>query len=153
MKKEDKILIIGVGNYGRQDDGLGWLILDYLKKENIANIDLQYRYQLQIEDAELICQYESVIIVDATKEIFEEGFYFNKCLPSNKHSFTTHELSPETVLYLAKKLFDTEPNVFVFGISGFEWNLEIGLSDKAKINLTKSKQYLIKLIPDYSKVM
>jgi hydrogenase maturation protease len=153
MKKEDKLLVIGVGNYGRQDDGLGWLLLDQLKVEEISNIDLQYRYQLQIEDVDLITQYENVIIVDATKETIEEGYNFKKCLPDDKYSFTTHELLPETILYLAKKLFDKEPNVLILGISGYKWNLEIGLSKRAKINLMKSKEYLIELIPEYGKVV
>ena len=152
MKKEDKILIIGVGNYGRQDDGLGWLLLDNLKEEKFGNVDMKYRYQLQIEDAELICKYETVIVVDAVKEITRDGFYFKKCLPSDKFSFTTHELLPETILYLAQSLYDRNPKMYILGINGHEWGLKIGLSEKAKLNLMKSKDYLIDLIPEYNKI-
>ena len=65
MKKSDKTIVIGIGNNGRQDDGLGWMFLDFLDEQN-ANIDLEYRYQLQIEDADLISNYDTVIFVDAT---------------------------------------------------------------------------------------
>ena len=52
MKKSDyKTIILGIGNNGRQDDGLGWAFLDFLEEQN-TTIDLEYRYQLQIEDAE-----------------------------------------------------------------------------------------------------
>ena len=82
MKKEDKILIIGIGNSGRQDDGLGWKLLDFLNEQNLENIELIYKYQLQIEDADLISSYDRVIIVDAVKHKVDNGFYFTKCNPS-----------------------------------------------------------------------
>ena len=142
MLKEDKnkIIVLGIGNIGRQDDGLGWLFLDFLKKQN-TNIELEYRYQLQIEDAELISNYDRVIFVDATKENTEDGFYLKNCHPSEKYSFSTHALEPETILYLSNKLYDHNPEVSIFGIQGYEWELKIGLSDKANQNLNKSKIY------------
>ncbi|RLD75788.1 MAG: Ni/Fe hydrogenase, partial [Bacteroidetes bacterium] len=63
--KKNKTIVFGIGNIGRQDDGLGWLFLDHLKEKQFNHLDLEYRYQLQIEDAELICNYDTVIFVDA----------------------------------------------------------------------------------------
>tara|TARA_R110002033_G_scaffold157164_1_gene193298 strand:- start:1046 stop:1276 length:231 start_codon:yes stop_codon:yes gene_type:complete len=75
MKKEDRqnVIIFGIGNAGRQDDGIGWLFLGFLQNQN-ENINLEYRYQLQIEDAELISHYNRVIFVDATKKILKKVF-------------------------------------------------------------------------------
>ena len=58
------ILIIGIGNSGRSDDGLGWLMLDTIENK-FSNVDVLYRYQLQIEDAEILSHYPTVIFVDA----------------------------------------------------------------------------------------
>ena len=143
MKEENKILVLGVGNIGRQDDGLGWLLLDYLEEANFKNLDLEYRYQLQIEDAELLCNYRTVIFVDATKEDTKEGFYYRTCEASDKHSFSTHELCPETVLFLAKNLYQHRSKAFILGIQGYDWNLEMGLSEKAKVNFEKAKEFLV----------
>ena len=140
MKKSDKIIILGIGNNGRQDDGLGWAFLDFLTEQN-TTIDLEYRYQLQIEDAELISNYETVIFVDATKEETEEGFYLEPCLPSEKYSFSTHALEPETILYLSNKLYNHNPDSSIFAIQGYHWELMIGLSEKGTINLDKAKKY------------
>ncbi len=140
MKKSDKTIVLGIGNNGRQDDGLGWMFLDFLDEQK-ANIDLEYRYQLQIEDAELISNYETVIFVDATKEETEEGFYLEPCHPSEKYSFSTHALQPETILYLSKKLYDHNPDASIFAIQGYDWELMIGLSEKGTINLEKAKKY------------
>ena len=140
MKKSDKIIILGIGNNGRQDDGPGWSFLDFLDEQN-TNIDLEYRYQLQIEDSELISKYDTVIFVDATKEETEKGFYLKPCHPSEKYSFSTHALQPETILYLSKKLYDHNPDASIFAIQGYDWELMIGLSEKGTINLEKAKKY------------
>jgi hydrogenase maturation protease len=140
MKKPDNILIIGIGNNGRQDDGLGWEFLDFLDEQN-ATIDLEYRYQLQIEDADLISEYDSVVFVDATKEKTDNGFYLKTCNPSEKHSFSTHALNPETILHLCQNLYNKQPKASIFGIEGYEWELQIGLSNKGYINLEKAKKY------------
>ena len=141
MKKSDnKTIILGIGNNGRQDDGLGWSFLDFLDDQH-SNIDLEYRYQLQIEDAELISIYDTVIFVDATKEYTKDGFYLNPCHPSEKYSFSTHVLKPETILYLSNKLYDHNPRASIFGIQGYDWELKIGLSEKGSVNLNKAKKY------------
>ena len=142
MRKKDKkaVLIFGIGNNGRQDDGLGWCFLDFLKEQN-TTIELEYRYQLQIEDSELISNYNQVIFIDATKEKTEAGFYLKPCLPSEKYSFSSHALAPETVLYLSSELYNHKPIAFVFGIEGYNFGLKIGLSKKGALNLEKAKKY------------
>ncbi len=148
--KNNKTIIFGIGNIGRQDDGLGWLFLDHLKEEGFENSDLEYRYQLQIEDAELICNYDIVIFVDAVKNELTEGYYFKTCKPSSKYGFSTHELAPETILHLANSLYNHQPKSYILGIEGVQWNLEIGLSSKAKLNFKKAKTSFIEnmLSPD-----
>ncbi|TGV02156.1 hydrogenase maturation protease [Flavivirga rizhaonensis] len=145
MKKEGKYktIVFGIGNTGRQDDGLGWLFLDFLKTQN-PHMDLEYRYQLQIEDAELILNYETVIFIDATKEDTGDGFYFKTCKPSEAYSFSTHALKPETILHLTNTLYYYNPKAFILGIQGYQWELEIGISKKAKININKAKDYFKK---------
>ena len=140
MKKSDKTIVLGIGNNGRQDDGLGWMFLDFLEEQN-SDIDIEYRYQLQIEDAELISNYETVIFVDATKEDTEDGFYLKPCHPSEKYSCSTHALQPETILYLSNKLYNHNPESSIFAIQGYDWELMIGLSEKGTINLDRAKKY------------
>ena len=149
MKKLDKTIIIGIGNSGRQDDGLGWLFLDLIKEFESKPI-LEYRYQLQIEDAELISTYGTVIFVDATKEDTEDGYFFKPCKPSEKYSFSTHTLEPETILYLSHKLYNHNPEASVLAIQGYEWKLKIGLSEKGILNLNKAlKHFKNNILIDY----
>jgi hydrogenase maturation protease len=131
---------MGIGNNGRQDDGLGWAFLDFLREEH-TGFDLEYRYQLQIEDAECISKYDRVIFVDATKEPTEEGFYFEACQPLEKYNFSTHALTPETILYISKRLYYHQAKAFVLAIEGDCWGLRMGLSSKGTLNLNKAKSF------------
>jgi len=147
MSKEETkdILVIGIGNSGRSDDGLGWLMLDHIK--NIFfDVDLLYRYQLQIEDAELLSHYRTVIFIDATKEVTRSGYFFKSCQPNNGFGLTSHMLEPETILWLENELYKTGPSTFIMGIEGQKWSLSLEPSEMGLINLTKATDLLEKNI-------
>jgi len=137
----NKILIIGIGNCGRADDGLGWAFIDKIKNSLPENFDCEYKYQLQVEDAELISHYNVVYFVDAHKEQFDTGFILSEGYPIATHSFSTHELDPRTVLYLAKSIYNKLPKSYILGISGVSFQLKTGLSDKAKENLSNALDF------------
>jgi hydrogenase maturation protease len=133
LNQTKKTLLIGIGNYGRADDALGWKFLDeFSALEDLY--DFEYRYQLQIEDAELVSKYEKVIFIDASHQPLEKGFSFYTCIPAPTSAFTTHQLNPETVLWLAGELFDDPPKGYVMAIGGIHWKLHFGLSNQAKRN-------------------
>ena len=137
----NNILIIGIGNSGRADDGLGWAFIDEIKSSLPDLIDCEYRYQLQIEDAELIGHYSQVYFVDADTNTWEGGFRISKCGSKPVHGFSTHELEPETVVYLAESLYNKNPEAYILGISGLSFNLEMGLTPGAKRNLELALKY------------
>ncbi len=69
-----KTLFVGIGNIGRADDGLGWAFIDYLALKSTNSYNLEYRYQLQVEDAELISNYHTVIFVDSDMLHYDKRF-------------------------------------------------------------------------------
>ncbi|MCB9080559.1 MAG: hypothetical protein H6555_02495, partial [Lewinellaceae bacterium] len=83
-----KILFIGVGNNSRADDALGWALAETFANSTAFTIEL--RYQLQIEDALLVSEYEQVIIADATEIAYPAGYAFYRCKPTRTEAFTTH---------------------------------------------------------------
>lgn len=129
-----KTLLIGIGNDGRSDDALGWRFVDSFTS-NKDQFTVEYRYQLQIEDALLISEYEKVIFVDASRKTYKKGWQFYKCIPVHQETFTSHSLNPETVLWLAGYLFNHSPEAYMMAIEGAHWELRHGLSELAKRNL------------------
>ena len=138
MKKLDNTLIIGIGNNTRQDDGLGWCFLDMLEKDGFNSQNLLYKYQLMVEDAELIGEYETVIFVDACKTAISNGFEIERIYPAKQVAFSTHEVPPNQILNLCETIYNKKPKAYIIKIQGFEWDIEIGLSKKAIKNLNKT---------------
>lgn len=133
--EERKILLLGIGNSGRGDDGLGWSFVEALADGTHPWLDYEFRYQLQVEDADLIAGYDTVIFVDASQEDLKEGFEIRPCTATNNCSFTTHALDPGGVVYLANTLYGKYPETYVLAIAGTSWELQIGLSQQAVDNL------------------
>lgn len=137
-------LIIGIGNSGRQDDGLGWAFLEEIEQKSQDLCDFEYRYQLQIEDAELISHYERVLFVDADLNQHKQGFEFRPVPALSGTSFTTHEMSPGNVLDLCQKIYTKSPDCYMLAISGVSFELELGLTDTAARNLLHSLHFFEK---------
>lgn len=141
MSDKAKVLLFGIGNCGRSDDGLGWAFLDRIKLDLPKNYDIEYRYQLQIEDAELATHYDKIIFIDAHVDLFDSGFIWEECLPKATDSFTTHELDPRSVLYLSESIYNKRPKSFTLGISGKNFDLEMGLTETGELNLIEALQF------------
>ena len=140
-KSETKILLIGIGNSGRGDDGLGWAFLDQIKDWVPENIDMVYHYQLQVEDAELLKYYDRVYFIDAFMGELPEGYKIESCHPKAEESFTSHEMSPQGILHLAKTIYGIEPESYLVTISGEYFELKEGLSEFAENNLMQAVNY------------
>jgi len=144
-----EILIYGYGNPGRYDDGIGPLIAEriesWAEKNNLSNITVDSNYQLNIEDAYSIKDYDIVIFVDASIEAIK-SYCFTSVEPSEKVEFTMHAVSPSFVLDLCRKIYDTTPEVFLLHVKGYEFELKEGMSVKAMANAERSLEFLKKLI-------
>lgn len=139
-----KILLIGIGNSGRKDDGLGWKLAEWVASANVASLDVEYRYQLQVEDVLLICPYDTIIFADATHESIADGFALLPCLAARQYFYSSHLQTPEAILYLAKELYNKMPEAYTLAIEGKDWGLGTYLSKEATLNLQKAFSYIRK---------
>jgi hydrogenase maturation protease len=133
-------LVIGIGNDSRQDDGLGWALLDKIEEKFPGETELVYRYQLNIEDADLIKDADCVLFVDACENQIEQGSAIEPCTPNGEITYTTHALSPAAVLALCNQVYDENPEAYVLSMQGYEWELETGLTDRGRQNLERGFQ-------------
>jgi hydrogenase maturation protease len=144
LKTKEKVLFIGVGNTSRGDDALGW---DFVSKAKVffPDADLEYKYQLQVEDSELFSWYNTIIIGDASHEEHPDGFEFKSCQAAPHYYFSSHAQHPDTVLHLTHEIFKVYPSVYVMAISGYQWDLSEGLSNLALQNLNNALSYFKKI--------
>ena len=136
-----KTLIFGFGNMGRQDDGLGVMLATYIKTLNIKNVDVDMNYQLNAEDALKVSEYDRVIFADASVAI-EDSFELQRLAAESCIAFSTHAMSPGSILAMAEQLYQKSPECFVLHIRGYEWEFGAPLTEQAKDNLELTKAYI-----------
>jgi hydrogenase maturation protease len=128
-------LLFGIGNSGRSDDGLGWAFLDRLQQETEFPGQVEYRYQLQVEDAAMVSRADRVIFIDSFQGNLPDGFQWKPCEPSKDFEFTSHVLAPSAVMYLCQDLFGRTPPADLLLIQGDCWKLQTKLSVAAERRL------------------
>ena len=128
-------LIFGIGNCGRSDDGLGWAFLDRISADDDFDFPVEYRYQLQVEDAAQVACVKHVIFVDSYAGDLPGGFRWQRCETSEDFQFTTHVLPPRGVMFYCKDIFGKSPRADILTISGREWGLRNSMSEAARNNL------------------
>ena len=131
------MLVIGYGNPGRLDDGLGPAFAEQIQALQLPGVRVESNYQLNIEDAELISKFDEVVFADASVDA-DEPFDFRPMNPTPPFvGFSSHSITAESLLGLTKELFNAAPQAFAMAIRGYEFHaFGESLSDAADGNLT-----------------
>ena len=129
------ILLFGIGNCGRSDDGLGWAFLDRIQQEAEFPGQVEYRYQLQVEDAAMVSRADRVIFVDSYQGALPGGFQWAPCNPSREFEFTSHVLAPSADKDLCQDLYGKVPPAELVLLQGDCWDLDTSMSDAAQLRL------------------
>lgn len=137
---QTKAILIGIGNSSRGDDALGWLVAD--EAARIPDMHVEYRYQLQIEDADLIKDYDIVIFADSCREIYPDGFAFVPAQAAGNITFSSHRLSPTAVVSLCQEIYGHYPEAYTLAITGTRWELGSGITREATTTLTNANRFL-----------
>ena len=139
------ILIYGFGNPGRQDDGLGPALVEELEAwaqaEKISGVAFDSNYQLNAEDALAVAESREVVFVDAAKE-GPAPFEFRKLAPQKEISFSTHAMSPESVLALADELYGARPPAWLLAIRGESWEPNAAPTAAARFHLAAARDFV-----------
>lgn len=144
--QKGKILLIGYGNPGRLDDGLGPALAEAVSRKELKNITVDSNYLLTVEDAAEVAEHDVVIFADASVNS-EEPFTFKPITPKTVNTFSSHSIEPEIVLGFAHGLFNAKTKGYALAIRGYEFN-EFGerLSSRAQDNLISAVEFLSELL-------
>jgi hydrogenase maturation protease len=142
------VLIVGYGNPGRQDDGLGPEIVQELEQLNLPGLTLEADYQLSIEHAADLEQSERVIFVDAAVQ-GPEPFEVKRLEAARNIEFTSHTLGPEAVLAICHDTYPRAPEALLVAVRGYSFEFSEGLTDKARENKSKALEFITNLIDQW----
>jgi hydrogenase maturation protease len=139
MSPAPETLILGWGNPGRLDDGLGPAFVEAVAQLDPPGVVVDSDYQLTIEDAAEVARHARVVFVDADR-VGPAPFRLERLHASERGpGFSTHGVSPAVVLSLSRDLFGAEPEAWLLGIRGYEFDgFGEGLSERARENLARA---------------
>jgi hydrogenase maturation protease len=135
-------LIFTWGNPSRGDDAIGPEIYERLNKAAFADVELQTDFQLQIEHVIDLENRERVLFIDASVSA-TAPFEFNRIVAEQDDSYTTHAMSPQSLLAVYEKVNkQPAPPCYLLSVRGYEFGLGLSLSDKANSNIRQACDFI-----------
>jgi hydrogenase maturation protease len=142
------ILVVGYGNPGRQDDGLGPEIVQELEQHHLPELTLEADYQLSIEHAADLGQSDKAIFVDAAVN-GPEPYEVKRLEASRSIEFTSHALGPEGVLAICEENYRHTPEALLVAVRGYSFEFAEGLTEKARQNKGEALEFINNLIDQW----
>ena len=114
-----RVLIVGIGNPLRSDDGLGWRIAQELSLQHSGgDVQVVAAQQLTPEMAEVASRAELLLFLDATCNGSPGSLRCEEVASIGSPSRQSHELYPADILKLARELYGRCPPAWMLTIAG-----------------------------------
>lgn len=135
------MLVLGYGNPGRHDDGLGPAAAAAIAALAAPDVQVSSGYQLAIEDGLDASAHDLVVFVDAA-QAGDAPFSVTPVEPAPATSLTTHDVRPGEVLAIARDLYGHMPTGVLVAIRGYDFGFAVGLTPQARRNLDLALDWL-----------
>jgi hydrogenase maturation protease len=137
-----RTLVLGIGNPGRRDDGLGAAAVERLKKRRLRGVACDANYQLNVEDALACADHDIVVFVDAARKL-RKPFTFTRVRPAAGLPALSHALEPGAVLAVSAGLYGKTPEARLLAIRGHSFAMGEGLTERAERDLSLALEFLV----------
>jgi hydrogenase maturation protease len=169
MKEEihRRTLVIGYGNPYCRDDGVGFYIVNGLRKrvghpeieadedglDGLGRvIDTVLLHQLVPEIASLLPAYQAVLFVDAHTGTIPEEVRLVPVVEEYGFHAVTHHLSPGMLLALARRQLGRVPEGYLLSVRGDDFDFGLGLSETCRRRADEAMERILSLLPGSSGV-
>ena len=158
-----RTLILGYGNFDRQDDGVAWHVLAAVAGRlgcavplspddefplNEGAPDFFFDLQLTPEMAETIALYERVCFVDAHTGAVPQNVNVSAIAAEFQASPLTHHLTPQSLLTFAQTLYHARPEAILVSVRGYQFGFERTLSPLTADLAQQAAEAIVKWILD-----
>lgn len=147
-KLSKKVVVIGIGNIFRSDDGVGPYIIDKLKEANISkNVELKNLESATIDILNVIEGAFTVIVIDSIEcstKIGKIHEFQLEDLPDHTNSFNLHNIGLKTLFLIAKKIERYPKNLRFYGIE----IKDVSYNNQLSAEVKKSAKKLVKKLQE-----
>jgi hydrogenase maturation protease len=151
--KENGILIIGIGNEFRSDDGYGLVIARKIRKKIDPSVKVIEHSGDGASLMEVWKGYDNVIIIDAVCFGKKPGTLLvidanKKSLPTEKMHHSSHIFGLNDAIETARVLKKLPKNIQIFGVEGKSFGTGTSMSEEIKVTMN---EVIDKIMMDISK--
>jgi hydrogenase maturation protease len=144
---DESAIVIGYGNPNRQDDGVGYHLVNALNlvlgrpviseendglDERPGPINAVWAQQLLPEFAAVLARYALVIFVDAHTGANSAELLEQELQPVYRSALVSHHMKPETLLALSRDLYGQQPRAALISIRGRSFDFGDELSPQTQ---------------------
>lgn len=147
-----KFLLLGYGNPGRGDDGLGPWLVERLEqqwqemKQGRQLITFLTAMQLQPEHVFDLEVHDRILLIDAGMGT-PDPFVFEQLHPRRDDSFSSHSLSPQTLLAIyLDTLRRQPPPAFLLTVRGENFSLGVPLTPEVLERIDRARDFVCQLL-------
>ncbi len=142
-----QIVIVGIGNSLRSDDGVGYRLATDLSGELLGDeVHILATQQLTPEISEIVSHAERVLFIDAATTGQPGTLQCRQIVPGDTSSGHSHKLSPAGVLKLAHDLYGHCPLAYLLTIVAETFSTGDGLSPRVAAALIPAKAEIVHFI-------
>ncbi len=127
-----RVLVICIGNTLRGDDGFAWHVAEELKRQESANLRVLRVHQLTPELAEAVSEVDLAVFVDASAHGEPGVLTCDPVTTSEADLRFSHDITPATVIQMAKTLYDHEPKGLLICTAGKDFEHRESLSQEVE---------------------
>ncbi|MCB2212066.1 hydrogenase maturation protease [bacterium] len=137
-----RTLIIGYGNTLRRDDAAGVIAAETLQREleGQARVRVVARHQLTPELAADLAESDRALFIDAAAKGEPGTISLQRITPPPPSSSPLeigHNLTPATLLALARDIYGSHPSTWILTVTGRDFDLQQGISTDVRDALPK----------------
>jgi hydrogenase maturation protease len=146
-----KILVVGIGNEYRGDDGIGLVIARKIRERKLSSVSVKEESGEGAALMEAWQGYENVILVDAISSGAKPGTIFKinankKNVPAKFFHYSTHAFSVAEAIELARAMRTLPRELVVYGIEGANFNAGINISHDVQESANHVIEQILKKI-------
>ena len=113
-----QVLVIGIGNALRSDDGFAWHVAGELARQPSDNLRILKVHQLTPELAEAVSEADLAVFVDAGAHGVPGTLTCDPVTTAEADLRFSHDVTPATLLQIAATLYGRQPQTFLLCVAG-----------------------------------
>ncbi len=140
------LLVIGVGNTLREDDGVGIYLVNRLNNHFSFRLNCMEVYEPDVILAQKIAEFENLLIIDAMIMDNDSPFKLISVEPAKSFApsgFVTHIFDWSIILAMSNEFFGNAPKSEILGVSAFYFGFSESISPSCNDNAEKTFDFLV----------